>query len=302
MADDPVIAADAAPDAVPAPVRDRVALADGEMALLRWPAPDKPRLVFAHANGFCAHAARRMLANLAADFDVVAPDLRGHGRTRLPADPDRLTSWATHADDLLALHAALDRPADLVTGHSLGGAATLLAAPRMKTPAPLALVEPVAPPPAFCFFARTPVWPLFKRSLQISKTARRRTRAWPARSDVLARYRAKPNFARWAPGVLEDYLEDGLIETPDGVRLACNPDWEAANYEAQGNNLPGTLKRLSVPVRVFKAAHGSTVINASGLERRGARIDAMDGVGHLAVMEQPERVAAWIRQVFEETR
>jgi alkanesulfonate monooxygenase SsuD/methylene tetrahydromethanopterin reductase-like flavin-dependent oxidoreductase (luciferase family) len=53
-------------------------------------------------------------------------------------------------------------------------------------------------------------------------------------------------------------------------------------------------------VRVFKAAHGSTLINADSLVRRGVGVERMDGVGHLAVMEQPERVAAWIRQVWND--
>lgn len=292
------------PDAsdIPAPVRDSLPLQDGEMALLRWPAPGKPRLVFAHANGFCANANRRMLTVLAERFDIVAPDLRGHGRTRLPADPATHRSWNVYADDLLALYAALDRPPDFLAGHSMGAASTLLAASRMDAPPPLALVEPVILPWSVALAAHTPAWPLFKRSMAISRTARRRTRAWPDRDAVLARYQTKSNFARWAPGVLQDYLRDGLSETADGVALACDPEWEAANYEAQAHDLLGAARRLRAAVRALKAAHGSTVLNSAGLERCRVRVDAMDGVGHLAVMEQPERTAAWISKVWEESR
>jgi len=285
---------------IPAPDHRTIALPDGEMALLCWPAPGKPRLVFAHANGFCASAARRMLSGLSADFDIVAPDLRGHGRTTLPADPARHKSWDVYASDLLALFAALERPPDFLTGHSMGASSTLLAASRMEAPPPLALVEPVVLPGLIGFAARTPVWEIFKRSMAISKTARRRARQWPSRADVLARYQAKPNFARWAPGALEDYLDDGLMEAQDGVTLSCDPQWEAANYEAQGHDLLGAAQRVKSPVRVFKAAHGSTLINADSLVRRGVGVERMDGVGHLAVMEQPERVAAWIRQVWND--
>ena len=287
---------------IPVPVRDTLPGPGGETALLRWPAPGKPRLVFAHANGFCASAARRMLAGLSAQFDIVAPDLRGHGRTTLPADPARHQSWDVYADDLAALYAALDRPPDLLAGHSMGASSTLLAASRMAAPPTLALVEPVVLPGAVALAARTPAWGLFKRSMAISKTARNRTRAWPDREAVLQRYREKPNFARWAPGVLEDYLADGLRETQDGVTLSCGPDWEAANYEAQAHDLRAAMGRIRAPVRVFKAAHGSTVLDPRALSRRGARVDAMDGVGHLAVMEQPDHVADWISRVWEETR
>lgn len=285
---------------IPAPEHRTIALPGGEMALSCWPAPGKPRLVFAHANGFCASAARRMLSGLSADFDIVAPDLRGHGRTTLPADPSRHGSWDVHASDLLALFEALDRPPDLLTGHSMGASSMLLAASRMESPPPLALVEPVVLPGLLALTAQTPFWRLFKGTMALSKAARRRARTWSSREDVLARYKAKPNFARWSPGVLEDYLDDGLTPTQDGVTLSCDPEWEAANYEAQGHDLLGAAERVTAPVRVFKAEHGSTVINTDSLVRRGVRVERMDGVGHLAVMEQPERVAAWIRQVWRE--
>lgn len=270
------------------------------MALSCWPAPEKPRLVFAHANGFCASAARRMLSGLSADFDIVAPDLRGHGRTTLSADPSSHKSWDVYASDLLALFAALDRAPDLLTGHSMGASSALLAASRMDAPPPLALVEPVVLPGVLALTARTPLWTVLKGRMAISKSARRRARQWPSRQDVLARYKAKANFARWSPGVLEDYLDGGLTQTQDGVTLSCAPEWEAANYEAQGHDLLGAAQRVTAPVRVFKAEHGSTLINTDSLVRRGVRVERMDGVGHLAVMEQPERVAAWIRQVWKE--
>ncbi|MFP4518259.1 MAG: alpha/beta fold hydrolase [Oceanicaulis sp.] len=286
---------------ISAPIRDTLALSEGEVAVLRWPARDKPRLVFAHANGFCASAARRMLAALSDSFDILAPDLRGHGRTRLPAAPSSHKSWAVYARDLAQVYAGLDRPPDFLAGHSMGASSTLLAAAGLKTAPPLALIEPVVLPGPVALSARTPVWGLVKRSMKISKIARNRTSAWPDIDAVRERYRAKPNFARWAPGVLEDYLSDGLVETSGGVALACEPAWEAANYEAQAHDLLAAMRDVQTPVRVFKAEHGSTVLNAKGLARRGAAIDLMDGVGHLAVMEQPERAAAWVRQVWEES-
>lgn len=115
------------------PARDTIRLPDGEMALLHWPAQDRPRLVFAHANGFCASAYRQMLSRLAHRFDIIAMDLRGHGRTRLPADPAAHTSWDLYADDLAALYATLDRPPDLLAGHSMGAASSLMAAARAWT-------------------------------------------------------------------------------------------------------------------------------------------------------------------------
>ncbi|XBQ15933.1 MAG: alpha/beta hydrolase [Oceanicaulis sp.] len=287
---------------LPDPIRETIALPGGEMALLRWPNAGAPRLVFAHANGFCAMAAAPMLARLANRFDIVAPDLRGHGRTALPADPATHRSWKVYADDLLLLNAALDRPAAFLAGHSMGATSSLLAASRMDDPPPLALVEPVILPPPLYLAARTPAWGLFKRSMSIAKAARKRSRAWPDRAAVRTRYKAKPNFARWDDAALDGYLEDGLAETADGVALSCSPEWEAANYEAQGHDPFAAARRIGERARAFRAEHGSTLIGAGALRRRGVRIDAQAGIGHLAVMEDPARVADWIASVWDETR
>lgn len=276
------------------PVRDTIKMADGTMALLRWPAPDRPRLVFAHANGFCASAYTALLNRLAGRFDIVAMDLRGHGRTTLPADPSAHTGWDIYADDIAALCERLDRRTDLMAGHSMGAASSLMAAARMKTAPPLALVEPVILPALVYTAYATPLRALIRKRIGMGDLARKRTNGWPDRNSVAARYRERPTFADWAPGVVEDYLRDGLKETPDGVVLACDPQWEAANFEAQRHDVLGAARRIGARARVLKAERRSTVWNDKGLAARGVPVDALPGAGHLAPMSAPEAVADWI--------
>ncbi len=279
------------------PTRLTIPLPHGDVAALVWPAPGRPRLVAAHGNGFNAMSLKPMLAPLADRFDIVCVDLRGHGRTTLPADPKNHYGWDIYADDLLQVLAALDRPADLLAGHSMGAASLLLAAGRLDAPPPLALIEPVVLPPGVYLAARTPFWPLFRARIGLGERARRCANLWAAREEVLTRYRSKPAFAAWAPGVLEAYLEDGLTEGPEGWRLACDPAWEGANFEACRHDLMAAATRVGVRMHVLKAGIGSTVVNARGLERRGAAISVMDGVSHLAPMEAPEQVARWISDI-----
>lgn len=86
---------------------------------------DKPALVLAHGitdDGLCWTPIAQALA---ADYDVIMVDARGHGRSEAPAhgfDP------RTQADDLYGLISAmrLDRP--IVMGHSMGAMTTLLLA------------------------------------------------------------------------------------------------------------------------------------------------------------------------------
>lgn len=278
------------------PERDSIALPDGSMALLRWEKVSAPRLVFAHANGFCASAYTRVLSRLSERFDIVALDLRGHGRTTLPADPATHTSWDIYAEDIVQVCARLDRAPELLAGHSMGATSSLMAAARMETAPPLALVEPVILPAALYAAYHTPLRGLIRRRIGMGDRARKRTNGWPGRDSVAARYTARPTFADWAPGVVEDYLRDGLIEVGDEARLACDPLWEAANFEAQGHNVLRAARQVGPRARVLKAEHRSTIWSTGALSARSIPIDALRGAGHLAPMSQPDRVADWIVQ------
>lgn len=281
------------------PERTRYEFKDGVMAAWRWPNPGAPILVFAHANGFNGGVYRQLLQPLSERFEIIAPDLRGHGRTSLPADPTTHTSWDIYANDLLALYDRLDRRPALLAGHSMGASSTLLAAARMPDAPPLALVEPVVLPSSLYLMARSPIWRFMKGStIRLGATARKRSNGWPDRDAVISRYQSRPTFARWSDGVLENYLEDGLQDSADGVKLSCDPNWEAANFEGQGHDLLKAARQLGDSVQVLKAQKGSTVINSAGLAARGVRIETLEG-GHLIPMETPDRVATWLGQVAD---
>jgi N-formylmaleamate deformylase len=112
---------------------------------------DKPPLILSHGatdNGLCW---TRVTRALEADYDVIMPDARGHGRSDAPA-----TGYTTadHAADLAEfIHAlGLNRPA--LGGHSMGAATTLhliAAAPDIASCAiledpPIRSTPPAAPP------------------------------------------------------------------------------------------------------------------------------------------------------------
>ncbi len=192
-----------------APRRMRVAIRGGEVALLRYGAPGAAPLLFAHANGFCASAYRQMFGAIAAQFDIFAVDMRGHGRTQLPAHPQGHRSMAVFGEDLRQTKRALGAfvapvASWIFAGHSLGGVAAALAAAGDDSVAALRLIEPVAMPRSWSAIAATPVWPPIARRIPLVKRALRRRREWPSRDAALASYAAKKFFAGWAPGVLDD--------------------------------------------------------------------------------------------------
>lgn len=280
-----------------APQRIKIDLAGGALAGFHWPAPEKPPLLFLHATGFCASAYRRMLGGLQGRYDIYALDLRGHGGNTRPADPSRLRSWAPYVDDARAFLDRQERKGWTLAGHSMGAATSLLAAQGRTDVAALRLIEPVAMPDWFSLAAKTPFWPVFAGGIPLVRQAARRRNEWPDRESVLASYARKGLFAGWAPGVLEDYLEDGLVEADGGVRLACDPAWEAATFAAQANDFWRAAAAAPAPVSVFAAEHASSTVTAAArarFRRLGADVTVKPGVSHLAPMEDPAALAGFL--------
>lgn len=90
----------------------------GELAVGRWPGPPgAPTVVAAH--GITAnHMSFDLVArDLATEMTVVAPDLRGRGRSRSITGPFGITA---HADDVVALLDHLDVAETTIVGHSMG--------------------------------------------------------------------------------------------------------------------------------------------------------------------------------------
>lgn len=279
--------------------RFAVEIADGTLAGWRWRNNAKPPLLFCHATGFCASVYKQMLQLLRSEFDIFALDMRGHGRTALPANPQDLHSWNIYARDVAAFLDAQDRTDWILAGHSMGAASVAMAARARRDVLALRLVEPVAPPPVVAFAAGTPLWPFLSQGVPLVGQAARRRAHWSSRAETMARYERKALFRDWAPGVLADYLEDGLIDEEEGVKLACAPAWEAATFRAQANDFWGSVRQVSASVGVLAADHPTTTARA-GARRRFRRIGAgltiLPGVGHLIPMQAPDRAARFIAE------
>ena len=86
-----------------------------------WGKPDGPPILFIHGwsqNHLCW--AKQYESSLADEFRLVAYDLRGHGMSEAPLEPEHYTDGKLWADDLAAIidHLALDR--SVLVGWSYG--------------------------------------------------------------------------------------------------------------------------------------------------------------------------------------
>ena len=208
-----------------------------------------PDVLLVHATGFCA-AVWAPMADLLDGCRVVALDVRGHGRASVP---EHGMEWSGTADDVLAVvdHFGLDRPVGL--GHSMGGAALLLAEQaRPGTFAGLWVFEPIVMPEWYDSQGAGGG----DGSNPLADGARRRRSTFPSAEDAFANFAAKPPMMLLAPEALAAYVTYGFEPQSDGsVTLRCRPEVEAANYE-MGARHDGFahLGEVTCPVVVLKGS------------------------------------------------
>lgn len=249
-------------------------------------------LVFLHATGFNALTYRTLLAPLARGRRVLALDQRGHGATSLGTATQGRTTWLDMRDDLLALLARLELTNIVLAGHSMGGTVALLAAAAEPLRARgLVLLEPVVA-------SR----PGHRRAGEMDETgmiaaARRRRAEFPSRAAAMEAYRGRGAFRTWPEAMLADYVEGGFVDlSGGGVRLACDPAWEASTYAAQAHDTLGAFGQSRCPIRILKAEHESTCRlgdNEQALAAGGRiAIETIAGATHFLPMERPDLARA----------
>ncbi|MDY7105015.1 MAG: alpha/beta hydrolase [Actinomycetota bacterium] len=250
-------------------------------------------LLVAHATGFCAHVLAPLASDLASrgSLRCVAPDVRGHGSSVTPPDAD--LDWRRVAEDLLACvdHLGLD---DVdAFGHSMGGAALLLAElARPGTFHSLWCYEPVVSPVGA---------PREGVDRLIGATRRRRT-TFASIDDAIANFSGKPPLGGFTPEALRGYLTGGFRELADGsVELRCRPDDEARLYEAGQHH--GAFERLGEIGCVVSVGYGRTtdpgpaMLAPEVVERlpRGRGVP-FPHLGHFGPMEAPAEISAAVAE------
>ncbi|KQS57698.1 hydrolase [Brevundimonas sp. Leaf363] len=263
----------------------------GEMAVLDFGDAKRPvDLVFVHANGFNAVTYRTLLAPLSASLRIWAPDLRGHGHSRLPVGAKGRRGWIDHRDDLIDLLAAMDGPPVVLGGHSMGAVSGLLAAAeRPDRVSKLVLLDPVIwSRPAVLAF-NLPLLDRLPSRIPLVKNALKRRAVFESREAAMKAYRGRGAFKGWSDLQLADYLTDGFMPSGDEMALTCAPATEAANYAAQAHDPWRALRRYPGPIHILKGAVQSTCSVTPG--PRGlpnVTVQRVEGGNHFFPMLQPD--------------
>ena len=259
-----------------------------------------PLVLFFHGNSFPASTYQVMLNELRRrGLQVHTLEKIGHN----PAYPVT-SNWPHLVEEVHAFAQPLvdAHPGPVVlVGHSLGGMLSLMLAALYPE---LAHAVVMVDAPAVAGWQAN----LLHLSKKLSFTAKyspgavskKRRHQWGSLDEVRQHFASKKNFARWHPGVLEDYVQHGTHEVMvDGqVRreLSFSREIETLIYNTVPHHLESLIKRhpLKCPISLVAARH-SREMKLAGIEftkriTKG-RITIIDGT-HLVPMESPLATAA----------
>ncbi len=289
----------AAPCDVGTPQEELYDLGRVRLHVLRWDATasGRPPVVLLHGLTGTAQAAwsgvARSMRRLRPELPIVAPDLRGHGRSDWPPTGYRAEDFA---GDVVALLERLPGAA-AVAGHSLGAIAGLLAAiERPDLVQSLVLVDPPLDTRAAPVMQQI-VSAARERLLLAELPPRERLQALRRRSPGLterALERLAADYGAVAPQALRESAQDlwGVDldrPLPDGV-------WQLRPRVF----MEGYLPRVRCAVLIVQAdpeAKGWPSVLPPAVAARAlallprARLVTYTGVGHLVNVQAPERLA-----------
>lgn len=219
-------------------------------AITDVPAADVPTVVAVH--GVTSnHLAFLDLAERLPDVRVVAPDLRGRGRSRDLPGP---YGMPRHADDVAALVTHLGVGSALVVGHSMGAFVSLVLADRHPELVDgLLLVDGGIP-------IEMPAGMDADEAMQalLGPAAERLRMTFADEAAYRDFWRAHPAFAAdWSPA-LERYFDYDLHGEPGALRPTARVEalMQDQRELAQGGSVLRALDGLSVPTSLLRAPYG----------------------------------------------
>ena len=230
---------------------------------------DKPGFQFAHATGFNALTYKELLEPLSDNFNVRAVDARGHGFTKLKANPQDMYDWKIYCDDLIKsveLFVEKTKKPIILSGHSMGAASAIqVAAIRPDLVSGLVLVDPVLMTNKikviFKIGRKYPLFknfPIIKQGMMMSEATKKRRRYWKNKEEIFNSYKNKLIFKTWTETTIRNYIEGGTELIGDETRLTCDPLWEAATFSSWKHDATGLIDKLNCPITLLQAEFNST--------------------------------------------
>lgn len=274
-----------------------------DMAYAEWGGEHMTTVLLAHATGFHGRCWDGVVRELGDGVRVLAPDLRGHGRTTKRGPYD----WREFGADVTAFVEALELTGLIAAGHSMGGHSIVQAAGgqpgRFRK---LLLVDPVIMDPDQYNGPN----PRFATASATEHPVARRRNVWASVDAMFARFEDRQPFRLWRRDVLMDYCRHGLVADGDGFVLACPPLVEASIYMGSaGRDISDIIATLPHPTVVLRGRRRSERDGEMDFTQSptwpglaaalpNGRDVYLPELTHFIPMQRPDLVAAHIRELL----
>lgn len=259
---------------------------------------NKPKIHFAHANGFPAKTYTKLFSYLAADYEINYLKRHAHN-PKFPVT----NGWGRLRDELLEEIENRYKGEKIVgVGHSLGGILHLLVAvekPELYK-AIVLLDAPIISRSSSLgikFLKRAGIL----EKIPLVKTTRYRRASWKNKAEAFEHFKQKEMFNRFDADVLRDYVEHGTIENGANINLLFKPSIEAKIYQTLPDYLPKLRDKLIVPAAYIGGTHSREARLARlGFMRKHFpfRFQFIEG-SHLFPFEKPLQTAESIKRAIE---
>jgi pimeloyl-ACP methyl ester carboxylesterase len=257
---------------------------------------NKPKIQFAHANGFPSHTYAKLFSHLEQDFEINYLNRHAHN-PKFPVT----NNWELLKDELREeIESRYSQPV-IGVGHSLGGVLHfMVAAENPNLYSQIILLDAPIISRISSFGMR-----ILKKSRLINKvpplsnTILRRN-LWQSREEAFNHFKAKAKFAAFDEDVLRDYIEHGVIETSRGFELFFKPEVEAEIYRTIPVNLPKLIKNVTVPITYVggtNSREGKLALVNSMKRIKNLHFQTINGT-HLFPFEKPFETAEIIKQIL----
>lgn len=250
-----------------------------------------------------SHLSWPLVADRLPGVRLVAPDLRGRGRS----EAEGQAGMAAHADDLVRVLDALAVDAPLVVGHSMGAfVAVVLAHRHPDRVERLVLVDGGLP-----LDVPAGLTPDEVISHVLGPTAERLAMRFASTEHYLDFWRRHPAFANDWSDALEQYLAYDLVGRAPELRPATRYEVMAADTVDlnTGTALAEALEQLDHPALLLTAPRGLLdqvpgLYPAAWLDAQlpivpNLRTIEVEDVNHYTILlaeRGAERVASWVRE------
>jgi pimeloyl-ACP methyl ester carboxylesterase len=268
------------------------------MHVMEWPGGDPP-VLFLHSFTANALAALPLGNLLAGAHRLIAPDLRGRGRSDMPFSD---YGPKVHLADMTACLDRLEVEHVVLAGHSFGAALAVMLAAQFSEESPERLAG------LMLFDGGAPASPTATEALTAYYDHLQYRYA--TMDEYVDRYRHAPLYQPFTEE-LETLIRSNLFEQPDGTyirrmsRFVMDSD-RSAQHRKAFDQLPSLYMRLNCPTLILRAEYGITGAEDQVLddetteamaEDLSAQVVTIKGVGHTSLLTSPseERDQAILR-------